>query len=266
MLHPDYQLATSRESQLRRRRTNHWILTRPTTVEQAEWEEGDFSDEEMTLLKALYVQFNVAARRVCRFERERKSNAIHAQSAYDEPATLLLDERCAPIFHNRAAITICALWRLGADQARVLKPQFGLPEEIRFACEDLSEEWQKRPRKGRLAGTEAMRTVTHAGGLTAYVQLVNSGRSTGTKTHFLVHPSHNGTLEREMSVLALLHRLTATEQAVAKLVAWGLDNQHVATELRISVNTVRAHLHNIFHKLGVNCRGKLAVLLRLAVV
>ena len=102
------------------------------------------------------------------------------------------------------------------NQARVLKPQFGLPEEIRFACEDLSQEWQKRPRKGRLAGTEAMRTVTHAGGLTANVQLVNSGRSTGTKTHFLVHLSHNGTREREMPVLALLHRLTATEQAVAE--------------------------------------------------
>jgi hypothetical protein len=60
-------------------------------------DKGDFSDEEMTLLKALYVQFNVAARRVCRFERERKSNTIHAQNGHDEPATLLLDERCAPI-------------------------------------------------------------------------------------------------------------------------------------------------------------------------
>jgi DNA-binding NarL/FixJ family response regulator len=89
-----------------------------------------------------------------------------------------------------------------------------------------------------------MRTVTHIGGLTANVQLVNSGRSSGTETHFLVHLSHNGMREADMPVFALLHRLTATEQAVAKLVAWGLDNQHVATELRISVNTVRAHLHS----------------------
>jgi DNA-binding CsgD family transcriptional regulator len=229
-------------------------------------EQGDFTDGEMTLLKALHVQFNVAARRVCRFERERETNAIHTQNGHDDPATLLLDERYAPVFHNRAAVRICALWRLGADHARVLKPEFGLPEEIRLACEDLFAEWQRRPRKGRLAETEATRTVSHAGGLSANVQIVNVGPSAGAKIHFLVHLSHSGTREPDVSVLALLHRLTATEQAVANLVAWGLDNQHVATELRISVNTVRAHLHNIFNKLEVDSRGRLAVLLRLAVL
>ena len=229
-------------------------------------EQGDFTDREMTLLKSLHVQFNVAVRRVCRFERERETNTIHTQSANDDPATLLLDERYAPVFHNRAAVKICALWRLGADHARVLKLEFGLPEEIRLACEGLLAEWKKRPRKGRLTETEATRAVTHAGGLSANVQLFHAGLSTGAKTHFLVHLSHNGMREPDVSVLALLHRLTATEQAVANLVAWGLDNQRVATELRISVNTVRAHLHNIFHKLEVDSRGRLAVLLRLAVL
>ncbi|MFZ0708424.1 MAG: helix-turn-helix transcriptional regulator [Terrimicrobiaceae bacterium] len=229
-------------------------------------EQGDFTDGEMTLLKDLHVQFHVAARRVCRFERERETNTILTQNGHDDPATLLLDERYAPVFHNRAAVRICTLWRLGADHARVLKPEFGLPEEIRLACQGLFTKWQRRPRKGRLAETEATRTVKHAGGLSANVQLVNVVLSTRVRIHFLVHLSCNGTREPDLSVLALLHRLTATEQAVANLVAWGLDNQHVATELRISVNTVRVHLHNIFHKLEVDSRGRLAVLLRLAVL
>ncbi len=220
----------------------------------------------MTLLNALHVHFNVAAQRVCRFERERRANRIQVQKGSDDPATLVLDERCAPVFHNRAAVRICALWSLGPEQARILKPEFYLPAEIRSACEDLGEEWQKCRRRGRLSETDVTRIVADARGLSANVQLLRMGHSNTAKTHFLVHLSHSGTREPDLSVLALLRRLTATEHAVAKLVAWGFDNQEIATELWISVNTVRAHLHNIFHKLGVNSRGKLAVLPRLAVL
>ena len=228
--------------------------------------QGDFTTEEMTLVNALYVQFSVAAQRVCRFERERSVSRIQVQNGRDDPATLLLDERCAPIFHNRAAVRICALWRLGPEQARILKPEFHLPTEIRSACEDLGEAWQKCRRKGRLAETEVTRVVTHAGGLLANVQLLRMRPSTPAKVYFLVHLSSGGASEPDLSALALLRRLTTTEQAVAKLVAWGFVNQEIAKELWISVNTVRAHLHTIFHKLEVNSRGKLAVLLRLAVL
>ena len=107
--------------------------------------------------------------------------------------------------------------------------------------------------------------VRHPGGLSANVQILRMGYSNAANVYYLVHLSHSGPREPDLSVLTLLHRLTTTERAVAKLVAWGFDNQEIANELWISVNTVRAHLHNIFHKLGVNCRGKLAVLLRLAV-
>ena len=84
--------------------------------------QGDFRTEEMTLASALYVQFSVAAQRVCRFERERSANRVQVQNGRDDPATLLLDERYAPVFHNRAAVRICALWRLGPEQARILNP------------------------------------------------------------------------------------------------------------------------------------------------
>ena len=220
--------------------------------------QGDFTDQEMILLKTLYPHFNIAAQRVCRFEKEREAEHVHAQRENGVLATLLLDEGCVPVFHNRSAARICALWRLGPEQARLFKAEFLLPEEIRSACEDLRAEWQVQ--NGRLWETQAKRTVTHAGGLSASVQIFTAN-SVPQKLRFLVHLSHNGWCKPDASALALLPRLTPTELAVAKLVALGLDNQQVATELCSSVNTVRAHLHNIFHKLAVGSRGKLAVLL-----
>ena len=103
------------------------------------------------------------------------------------------------------------------------------------------------------------RVVTHAGGLSANVQLLRKRHSTPAQVYFLIHLSSGRASEPDPSALALLHRLTTTEQSVAKLVASGFDNQEIAAELWISVNTVRVHLYSIFRKLGVKSRGKLAV-------
>ena len=49
--------------------------------------------------------------------------------------------------------------------------------------------------------------------------------------------------------------LTGREVQVLALVATGLTNHEVATELSISDHTVRRHLQNIFTKLGVSSRA-----------
>src|SRR5207244_11284047 len=49
--------------------------------------------------------------------------------------------------------------------------------------------------------------------------------------------------------------LTGREVQVLALVATGLTNHEVATELAISDHTVRRHLQNIFTKLGVSSRA-----------
>jgi DNA-binding NarL/FixJ family response regulator len=50
------------------------------------------------------------------------------------------------------------------------------------------------------------------------------------------------------------HGLTAREVQVLRLVAAGKNNHAIAAELFISHHTVRRHLQNLFHKLGVSSR------------
>lgn len=53
--------------------------------------------------------------------------------------------------------------------------------------------------------------------------------------------------------------LTTREIQIAKLVCIGLDNSRISRKLDISYNTVRAHLVNVFRKMGV--KGKAGLIL-----
>ncbi|MDN3295810.1 AAA family ATPase [Streptomyces ficellus] len=59
-----------------------------------------------------------------------------------------------------------------------------------------------------------------------------------------------------------LPRLTAQEEAVARLVAAGASNKQTALELFISVKTVQYHLTHIYSKLGIRSRSELAARFR----
>jgi non-specific serine/threonine protein kinase len=52
--------------------------------------------------------------------------------------------------------------------------------------------------------------------------------------------------------------LTRREWQVALLVGRGLINRHIAQELLISERTVHYHMRNIFRKLGIHSRARLA--------
>ncbi len=57
-----------------------------------------------------------------------------------------------------------------------------------------------------------------------------------------------------------LARLSERERQIASLVARGLKNKDIGTQLNISENTVKRHLQSIFNKTGTKDRLELAVL------
>ena len=56
--------------------------------------------------------------------------------------------------------------------------------------------------------------------------------------------------------------LTDSELTVVNLIAQGATNRSVATQLHLSLHTVKTHVHNAFAKLGINSRAQLTQLMR----
>jgi two-component system, NarL family, nitrate/nitrite response regulator NarL len=56
--------------------------------------------------------------------------------------------------------------------------------------------------------------------------------------------------------------LTKRQVEIARLVAQGLPNKKIAGRLGVEVGTVKIHLHNIYQKLQISNRARLAVLTR----
>jgi two-component system, NarL family, nitrate/nitrite response regulator NarL len=59
-----------------------------------------------------------------------------------------------------------------------------------------------------------------------------------------------------------LDSLTVQQRKIAKLVAVGMRNKHIANELAITEGTVKVHLHSIFARLGVTSRAELGSTIR----
>ena len=53
--------------------------------------------------------------------------------------------------------------------------------------------------------------------------------------------------------------LTPKQLQVARLASRGLLNERIASELAITVGTVKLHLHQVYKKLGINTRVELVM-------
>ena len=69
---------------------------------------------------------------------------------------------------------------------------------------------------------------------------------------------------KQWDYLSKCWHLTPREVQVAKLVCKGLDNEQIGHKLHIAYNTVRAHMGNMFRKVGV--RGKATLILEFVAV
>ena len=71
--------------------------------------------------------------------------------------------------------------------------------------------------------------------------------------------SEHGLRDRPRRVLDI-ERLTLRERQVANLITQGCSNKEIATQLHITVHTVKCHVHNVLAKLAVNSRLEIAAL------
>jgi len=62
---------------------------------------------------------------------------------------------------------------------------------------------------------------------------------------------------KQWEYLSRCWHLTPREVKVAKLVCRGFDNNRIGEKLGVEYNTVRAHLGNIFRKVGVKGKARL---------
>ena len=81
--------------------------------------------------------------------------------------------------------------------------------------------------------------------LIAYVQtILRAAASAHTKQNSSLAPAY----------VLLAEPLSSQEQRVLRLLIAGHSNPEIARDLVVSVNTVKAHLKNIYRKLNVNNR------------
>jgi len=220
-------------------------------------EQGDFTDAEMTTLRALYPQIALAVRRVTRVHfMGLQLQSLQSQLALLPTATLLLDWELNPVFYNKAAKEAVQIWREGPQKNQRLKPALQLrsPVELLAVCRNLKAELETNAGPAPEAAA-----VVHPlwPDVRAEIQVVKGRSAPLIRAFFLVHFSQPKALASTAAALDL-SRLSPRELAVIRLVASGKTNREIGKALHKSPATIKNQLHAVFKKLGLTRRMQLA--------
>jgi DNA-binding CsgD family transcriptional regulator len=188
-----------------------------------------------------------------------------AQTVLDEiPVGLLvLSARGTPLWFNREAELVCAVWNnttLRRDALPLKRTDFEVPAVLRAACQALlaaDTTGGATPEPKIVSETER--------GLHAVVRLQPRADRRGPPACFLQldYRRPRGDRERPLSpsALSLMSRLTFREREVALRVRDGLTTLEISRELRRSPLTIKTQMAGILRKLGVDNRARVAALL-----
>ncbi len=224
-------------------------------------DEGRFADDEKVLLLSLYPYMEAAIRRVMLIARQELVSSL-LKEALEHPAdgVTLMDSKGSVVFQNQAASVICAMWQWGKGAAAEnIRPGevVELPEDVRRSAKDLMDRFLTEFRNNSLKRTKFEIEIPHPGGLPVSGRArVIAPKLRPVQPHVRIEFSRvPGASSRDAGLP--VYRLSEGEHRVALLVARGMRNREVAAELGLSVNTVRAHLREVFSKLSVSHRGQL---------
>lgn len=227
-------------------------------------EQGRFTDEEKSLLMAIHPHLEAAIRRVAKIARLEMVTSV-ISGALDRPSgdgIVLLDVQGKLVFKNHAAQVSCALWKSGRSAiTEKMKPgeSFEIPACIYQAAMDLLSRFLVEFRNKALANSDKFEIeIAHPGGepVSANVKVI-APKSKPVRPHVIIEFSRFHKNNHGHANSVPIYRLSKSEHRVASLVASGMRNHDVAQEMGLSVNTVRAHLREVFSKLDVIHRGQL---------
>lgn len=238
-------------------------------------DQGDFTAEEMDVLRALHPHIAVAFDRVRLYEGElRRRRLLESFYRARPEAVLFLNWDLEVLYASQEAVTACLTWKLGAEEARLYSPNavFSVPPQIIEACAALKPQWQPHVQGTDSTGPAllALEVVAeNSPASAANISLRHENGATFSKPVFVVrfrppggpaladhHGPPDAALQRRRS------ELTPAERDLADLVCAGLSNKEIAAHLRRSEGSVKVQLSGIFQKLRVNSRAKLMVALR----
>jgi DNA-binding CsgD family transcriptional regulator/PAS domain-containing protein len=216
--------------------------------------------EDLALLDALAPHLRRAYRIHCKLSEVR-----HQQLALREvmdrlpTGVLLLDKDARVVLANRSAEQILA----SADGIRVAdgRPRLDDARQDRAFQQVLVQSLRSRPRPGHTAGSTL--AVSRPSGRRAYpltlIPLLAPppGTSLGEAVAVLFVADPEGTQIGATEVLETLYDLTPAEAELLRLLAEGRSLEEVAALRRVTRNTVRSQLKQVFAKTGTSRQGEL---------
>ena len=229
---------------------------------------GDITDAEMAVLRQLHPIVNAAVERLLASEKRAAAHTSLEHAVHSLPLPMAgVGWDLTVNYANATACEALTAWRLGSREARSLKAEISpeLPADLRSACEQLKADWEQAVQTDTLPHLQRIFLIEHAdeAGLQATLQLIEPVQGRSLQPSFVIQFSiPPAGADQAGRALGELSKLTASEREVARLAAAGDDNADIVRKLSVSESTVRTHLRNIFRKLGITSRGKLAPLYR----
>jgi len=198
-------------------------------------------------------------------ETKLRDLLVLAQTVMDElPVGLLvLSSRGTPMWFNREAEIVCAVWNripLRVDALPLKRVDFAVPLALWRECQSMlmADEKKRTTSEARLI-SEPER------GLHARIRLQRRMARRGTPACFIQLDYRRSRSDRERplspSSLGLLSRLTFQEREVALRIREGLSTAEIARDMRRSRFTIKTQLAAIFRKLMVTNRSRVTAML-----
>jgi len=222
---------------------------------------GPIGAEELELI-ALLVPHLQRASEISRLLEARSVREARLEEVLDQLslAVLLVSNDLRVLYANRQAGGMLERGDVLSLRGDVLAPTApGLRAAMRAAIEQIARDQTRLGRKGMGIPAQDRDGMYHVVHVLPLAQRDRTGRENTPCAAIFIASSDASTRPAD-DVLAALFGLTPSEARVLDRITTGRTVADIATELGVSVNTIRTHLLHIFEKTGVKRQADLVAL------